>query len=234
MVSPLYDCQDDTKRVRGIGAAQRALAAGKLVVMPTDTVYGLAADAFTPEAVGALLDAKGRGRDMPVPVLVGSVETLGGVAITSDAVDALVREFWPGGLTVICRQQPSLRWDLGDVHGTVAIRMPAHEIALEVLRETGPLAVSSANVSGTAPAETARDAREQLGGAVRVYLEYGPIPEGGVASTIVDAAAEVPQVLREGVIGLDELRAVVPDLLDVDGNGPETITASTPPPEVDA
>src|SRR5690625_5030567 len=143
--SPLYDCDDPAKRVRGIGAAQRALTGGMLVVMPTDTVYGLAADAFAADAVAALLTAKGRGRDMPVPVLVGSVETLDGAAIAGDAARELVRAFWPGGLTVVWRQQPSLNWDLGDTRGTVAVRMPAHEVALELLTKTGPLAVSSAN-----------------------------------------------------------------------------------------
>lgn len=225
MVSPLYDCDDDTKRIRGIGAAQRALAAGKLVVMPTDTVYGIAADAFSADAVSALLAAKGRGRDMPVPVLVGSVETLGGVAVVTEATEALVREFWPGGLTVVCRQQPSLHWDLGDTRGTVAVRMPAHEVALELLRKTGPLAVSSANVTGQPPAATARAAREQLGDAVRVYLESGPATSGdgagGVASTIVDVSGDAPRILRNGAVGLAELRSVVPEIRDIDGNGPD-------------
>lgn len=225
MPSPLYDCDDPAKRVRGIGAAQRALSGGMLVVMPTDTVYGLAADAFDAAAVGALLAAKGRGRDMPVPILVGSMETLGGVAMAGEAAAELVRAFWPGGLTVVCRQQPSLHWDLGETRGTVGVRMPAHEIALELLKKTGPLAVSSANVTGQAPAATARAAREQFGDAVRVYLEAGPTAaadgSGAVASTIVDVTGEIPRVLRHGAISLDDLRDVVPETLDVDGSGPE-------------
>src|SRR5690606_39085530 len=125
-----------------------AIREGQLVVMPTDTVYGVAADAFSPSAVASLLAAKGRGRDMPVPVLVGSPATLAGIAVIDARADALVHAFWPGGLTLICQQQPTLQWDLGDAQGTVAVRMPDHEIAIAVLTATGPLAVSSANLSG--------------------------------------------------------------------------------------
>ncbi|HEY9409151.1 MAG TPA: L-threonylcarbamoyladenylate synthase [Jiangellaceae bacterium] len=207
-MSPLYDCADAAKRVRGLGAARRAVSAGKLIVLPTDTVYGVGADAFSATAVAALLAAKGRGPDMPVPVLVGAPETLAGIAITNDAVDALVEAFWPGGLTLVCREQPSLRWDLGRTEGTVAVRMPRHDIALELLRETGPLAVSSANVTGQPPARSAAQAREQLGDAVAVYLEAG-LTDDDVPSTIVDVTGEVPRVLRAGAVGEDEVRAVV-------------------------
>lgn len=214
-MSPLYDCSDETKRKRGIAAAARAIRNGKLIVLPTDTVYGIGADAFTPEAVAALLQAKGRGRDMPVPVLVGSPATLGGVAVTDKTVDALVEAFWPGGLTLICRQQPSVRWDLGDTGGTVAVRMPDHEVAVEVLKTTGPLAVSSANVTGQPPARSAYDARDQLGDSVAVYLEAGDTASD-TPSTIVDVSGSVPRVLRQGALGLAELRSVVPEL-----HGPE-------------
>ncbi|WP_053203201.1 L-threonylcarbamoyladenylate synthase [Jiangella muralis] len=214
-MSPLYDCSDETKRQRGVAAAARAIRNGKLIVLPTDTVYGIGADAFTPAAVEALLQAKGRGRDMPVPVLVGSPATLGGVAVTGKTIDALVEAFWPGGLTLICRQQPSLRWDLGDTGDTVAVRMPDHEVAVEVLKTTGPLAVSSANLSGQPPARSAGDARDQLGDSVAVYLEAGDT-ENDTPSTIVDVSGEVPRVLRQGALGLAELQAVVPEL-----QGPE-------------
>ncbi|TDE15024.1 L-threonylcarbamoyladenylate synthase [Jiangella asiatica] len=210
-MSPLYDCSDETKRQRGVGAAKRAIRNGKLIVLPTDTVYGIGADAFTPDAVAALLTAKGRGRNMPVPVLVGSTSTLGGVAVTDSTVEALVKTFWPGGLTLVCREQPSLRWDLGDTDGTVAVRMPDHEVALEVLAQTGPLAVSSANVSGQPPAQSAAEARDQLGERVAVYLEAGPTGND-TPSTIVDVTGSLPRVLRQGAIGLAELQAVVPEL----------------------
>lgn len=214
-MSPLYDCSDLTQHKRGVAAAARAIRNGKLIVLPTDTVYGIGADAFTADAVAALLAAKGRGRDMPVPVLVGAPTTLAGVAVTDKTIDALVEAFWPGGLTLICRQQPSLRWDLGDTGGTVAVRMPDHEVAIEVLKTTGPLAVSSANVTGHPPAQSATEARDQLGESVAVYLEAG-LTDSDTPSTIVDVTGEMPRVLRQGAIGLAELQAVVPEL-----QGPE-------------
>ncbi len=209
-MSPLYDCSDEVKRTRGLSAARRAISNGKLVVIPTDTVYGIAADAFTPDAVAALLTAKHRGPDMPVPVLVGSRATLAGVAMAGSTADKLAEAFWPGGLTLICLEQPSLSWDLGEAQGTVAIRMPNHDVALDLLEQTGPLAVSSANVSGTPPARTAADARDQLGDDVAAYLDGGPTADE-TPSTIVDLSGELPRVLRQGAVSLDELQAVVPE-----------------------
>lgn len=211
----LYDCRSLTERDRGIEAAIEAVRSGELVVMPTDTVYGLGADAFTPFAVSALLNAKGRDRQAPPPVLVGSRHTLDGLvySLPQTARD-LVEAFWPGALTIVVEHAPSLQWDLGETGGTVAVRMPSHPVALEVLRETGPMAVSSANKTGLPPAPTAEDAREQLGYAVRVYLEAGPCPEGaGVPSSIVDLTGERPRVLRAGAIPLEKLRDVVPDII---------------------
>ncbi|QIK84983.1 threonylcarbamoyl-AMP synthase [Sanguibacter sp. HDW7] len=191
-----------------VAAVQR----GAVVVLPTDTVYGVGADAFSPAAVAAVLAAKGRGRQMPPPVLVPDARTLDGLATdVSDDVRALVEAFWPGGLTVICRAQPTLAWDLGETHGTVALRMPDHPTALALLRRTGPLAVSSANLTGQPAALEVADAAAQLGDAVAVYLDGGPVP-GGVASTIVDATGDVPVVVREGAISLECLREVVPAL----------------------
>jgi tRNA threonylcarbamoyl adenosine modification protein (Sua5/YciO/YrdC/YwlC family) len=208
----LYDCRSLTDRDRGIAAAIEAVKNGELVVLPTDTVYGLGADAFTPYAVKALLDAKGRGRNVPPPVLVGSRHTLDGLVFTlPKAARDLVEAFWPGALTVVVEHSPSLQWDLGDTNGTVAVRMPLHPVALEVLRETGPMAVSSANKHGRPAAVTAEEAQEQLGYAVRVYLEAGPCPDP-VPSTIVDVTGAVPRVLREGAIPLEKLRDVVPDI----------------------
>nr|WP_147919537.1 L-threonylcarbamoyladenylate synthase [Ruania zhangjianzhongii] len=193
--------------------AVHQLAEGRLAVLPTDTVYGIAADAFTPRAVTALLTAKGRDRQMPPPVLIGDLRTLDGLATEIPAaVRDLVEEFWPGPLTIILRAHGSLRWDLGETHGTVALRMPDHEITLELLRRTGPLAVSSANRSGEPAALTCAEAAEQLGRAVRVYLDGGTAP-GGVASTIVDATGEQLRVVREGALTAEELGSVVPDLL---------------------
>ncbi|HEX7744861.1 MAG TPA: L-threonylcarbamoyladenylate synthase [Micromonosporaceae bacterium] len=208
----LYDCRSLADRDRGIAAAIEAVKNGELVVLPTDTVYGVGADAFTPYAVKALLAAKGRSPQMPPPVLVGSRHTLDGLVFTLPAVARdLADAFWPGALTIVVEHSPSLQWDLGDTGGTVAVRMPLHPVALEVLRETGPMAVSSANKTGQPPAVTAEEARDQLGYAVRVYLEAGPCPDP-VPSTIVDATGAVPRVLRAGAIPLEKLRDVVPDI----------------------
>lgn len=205
------DCTDPATWGPAIDEAVHALARGGLVVLPTDTVYGIGADAFTPPAVAALLAAKGRGRQMPPPVLVPDARTLDGLCVdVGDEVRALVEAFWPGGLTVICRSQPSLAWDLGETHGTVAVRMPDHPAALALLRRTGPLAVSSANRTGEPAALTAAEAERQLGESVQVYLDGGPVP-GGVASTIVDATDGL-RVVRTGAIPADRLREVVPAL----------------------
>ncbi|WP_434060857.1 L-threonylcarbamoyladenylate synthase [Sanguibacter hominis] len=195
--------------------AVAALQRGAVVVLPTDTVYGIGADAFDADAVAALLAAKGRGRQMPPPVLVPDVRTLDGLATdVTDDVRALVERFWPGGLTVILTAQPMLAWDLGETHGTVALRMPDHPAALALLRRTGPLAVSSANRTGQPAAMSAQEAHDQLGTSVQVYLDGGEAP-GGVASTIVDATGPRMRVVRAGAITVDDLRSVVPGVLDV-------------------
>jgi tRNA threonylcarbamoyl adenosine modification protein (Sua5/YciO/YrdC/YwlC family) len=211
-VSRIFDTRQPTERADGIAAAIDAVRRGGLVVLPTDTVYGIGADAFDGRAVADLITAKGRGRDMPVPVLVGSWRTLDGLVMSVDQrTRDLLEAFWPGGLTLVVEHAPSLAWDLGDAYGTVAVRMPLHPVALEILAETGPMAVSSANATGHPPAATAAEAQAQLGYQVGVYLEAG---EGGaqVPSTIVDVTRDVPRVLRLGAVGLDELRKVVPEL----------------------
>jgi len=207
-MSRRYDCADASERAAGLAAAAAAVSRGELVVLPTDTVYGVGADAFNPVAVTCLLAAKGRGRNMPPPVLVGSVRAA--VALVDDLGPFgkdFVEEFWPGGLTLVCHATPTLHWDLGDTRGTVAVRMPMHPIALDLLRETGPLAVSSANRSGSLSATTVAEAEEQLGDSVAVYLDGGPCAST-LASTIIDLTGDVPRLLRKGVISVDRLRAV--------------------------
>ncbi|RKS71368.1 tRNA threonylcarbamoyl adenosine modification protein (Sua5/YciO/YrdC/YwlC family) [Motilibacter peucedani] len=212
-MSRTFDLDDPVDRAQGIEAAARAVRAGDLVVLPTDTVYGLGADAFDADAIGRLLVAKGRGRDMPVPVLVSGPRALDGIAfgLTHTARD-LVQAFWPGALTLVCTAQPSLTWDLGRTNGTVAVRMPLHPAALELLAETGPMGVSSANKTGHAPAPTIADAVDQLGGLVSVYLDGGP-SGGSVPSTIIDVTGAVPNVVRLGALSLDQLREVVPEIV---------------------
>jgi L-threonylcarbamoyladenylate synthase len=199
-VTEVFDCFDSGQRALGIASAVSALKGGRLVVLPTDTVYGIGADAFDNSAVAALLAAKGRGRDMPVPVLVGSWHTIDGLVYSvPPAARELIRAFWPGALSLVVRQAPSLHWDLGDANGTVMLRMPLQPVAIELLREVGPMAVSSANVSGRPAAVTAAGARDQLGDLVEVYLESGPSARQA-ASTIVDLTSAAPRVLREGPV----------------------------------
>ena len=210
-----FDCADPIARRAGLEAAAHAAAAGELVVLPTDTVYGIGADAFNAAAVRALLAAKGRGPDMPVPVLVGSWTTIEGLVMAVPPVArTLVEAFWPGGLSLVIEHAPSLQWDLGDAKGTVMVRMPLHPVAIDLLRLVGPMAVSSANRSGSPPATTAGDAHAQLGDQVAVYLDGGPSPIG-VASTVVDITGDVPRVLRVGAVPLDRLRDVVGEVVDI-------------------
>jgi L-threonylcarbamoyladenylate synthase len=209
MVSREYDCTTDEGAAQGIADAASALRRGELVVLPTDTVYGVGADAFNPTAVAALLDTKGRDRGMPAPVLVGSLEAA--EALVEDLGTHgrdLVEALWPGPLTVVCGARPGLTWDLGDTKGTVGVRMPEHRLALDLLNEVGPLAVSSANLSGQPPGHSAAEAREQLGDAVAVYLEAGPGPQDAEPSTIVDLTYAVPRILREGAVPAEDLRKI--------------------------
>jgi L-threonylcarbamoyladenylate synthase len=219
-MSARFDCADPAQLLQGLAEAETALRRGKLVVIPTDTVYGIAAEAFDPVAVDGLLKAKGRGRDMPPPVLVGTVRAAMALVMElGDAGKDLIDEFWPGALTIVCMSSPTLVWDLGETKGTVAVRMPLHQVALDLLKRTGPLAVSSANVSGRPPATTADEAMAQLGDAVAVYLDGGPCA-ADVPSTIVDLTGTVPRLLRQGAISEDRLRAVIP-LAVVDDDEPE-------------
>lgn len=224
-----FDVTAEQGRADAIEAARKAVAAGERVVLPTDTVYGIGADAFSAEAVQGLLDAKGRGRDMPPPVLIGDASLLRALAtdVPTQATE-LVEAHWPGPLTIICRIQPSLRMDLGDTDGTIALRVPDHELAREVLRRTGPLAVSSANRSGQPAALTCDEAVDQLGDRVAVYLDGGPAGTevDGVRtsppSTIVDfTRSEYGRVLRRGAIAIGTLRATLPGIADLEDAGPD-------------
>jgi len=211
-VSTRYDLSDPESREAGLAAAVGAVRRGLLVVLPTDTVYGIGVDAFDADGVQRLLDAKGRGRDMPPPVLVSATTTLD--ALASDLpgwVEGLIERFWPGPLTIVCRQQPSLRWDLGETRGTVAVRMPDDEAALELLGRTGPLAVSSANVTGEPAATDADEAERMLGDSVEVVLDDGPSP-GTTASTILDCTGKRPRILRAGALTVEQLAPVLEDL----------------------
>lgn len=216
-----FDLRSEQVRDLILDESARVVADDGLLVIPTDTVYGIAADAFSAAGVARLLAAKGRGRDMPPPVLIGQRSTLLGIAEALDQrIMELTERFWPGPLTIVCPAQPSLDWDLGDTHGTVAVRMPDHPLALELLARTGPLAVSSANTSGAPAAVTAAGAQEMLGDSVDVYLDGGEAP-GQASSTIVDMTSQPPRILRAGPIGAAALREIVADLADPEGPDPD-------------
>lgn len=223
-MSTRYDATDPDQREAGLTAATTAIRAGELVVLPTDTVYGLGADAFDPAAVRRLLEAKGRGRQMPPPVLVGSTATLDALASTVPPwARELVDRYWPGPLTIVVREQTSLQWDLGDTRGTVAVRMPHDPVALELLGRTGPMAVSSANLTGQPAATDADQAAEMLGDKVAVILDGGPTLDDR-PSTIVDCTSARPRVLRVGAVPVEELRTVLEGSVDVEDltdEGPE-------------
>ena len=217
-MTQFLDCRTPSNRAGAIAAAAAAVKSGGLVVLPTDTVYGIGADAFDARAVAALLAAKGRGRDMPVGVLVGSWHTIEGLVYSMpETARELIRAFWPGALSLVVQQAPSLQWDLGDARGTVMVRMPLHPVAIELLRETGPMAVSSANVSGRPAASTAEEARTQLGDSVDVYLDGGTAPQQA-ASTILDLTGSAPLITREGPVSA----AAIAEVLGVDA---ETLTS---------
>lgn len=231
MTQRIYDCSLDTDLLTGMRLAKVSLGRNELVVLPTDTVYGIAADAFSPKAVQALLAAKGRGSQSPPPVLIANTNTLAALAETvPEVAKKLAATFWPGALTMIFNAQGSLTWDLGETNGTVALRMPDHKIALALLEETGPLAVSSANLTGEPAATTCQQAADYLEQKVAVYLDGGNSPKGE-ASTIIDLTQIVDsydsagnvtttgkiKIVRRGALSAEKIRSVAGDLLE-DGN----------------
>ncbi len=220
-MSPVFDCTTPEGRQDGIAKATAGVRHGDLVVLPTDTLYGIGADAFSPDAVQRLLDAKGRGREMPPPVLVADARTVDGLATdVPEYARALIERYWPGPLTLVLKAQPSLMWDLGDTGGTVAVRMPDHEVALELLSEVGPMAVSSANRTGHPASRTVIDAATQLGASVQFYLDGGPVT-GGLPSTIVDCTRAEPSILRRGAVDEDEILALAAEHLELPTDQPD-------------
>ena len=217
----IYDCSVDVDLLNGFRQAKVALGRGEVVVVPTDTVYGIAADAFNAAAVELLLNTKGRDRTSPPPVLIPKVETMSALATDLPLVaNQLAAAFWPGALTMVLKAQSTLDWDLGETKGTVALRVPDHKITLALLEDVGPLAVSSANLTGEPAAVTAAQAAEYFKEKVPVYLDSGSSPKGE-ASTILDLSqvrdGQPIRVLRKGAISLDRIRSVIGDVeLQVD------------------
>ncbi len=223
----IYDCAVDTDLLTGMRLAKIALQRDQLVVLPTDTVYGIAANAFSHKGVEALLEAKGRTAASPPPVLISNMTQLDALTdFVPQVARKLATTFWPGALTMILKAQPLLQWDLGETKGTVALRMPDHKIALALLEETGPLAVSSANLTGEPAATTCQQAEAYLGDSVEVYLDGGPSPKGeastildltSITETTVDAETVVSgkiRIVRLGALKSAKIASVVGELLE--------------------
>jgi len=227
MTERIYDCAIDTDLLTGMRLAKVSLGRNELVVLPTDTVYGIGCDAFSATGVRALLAAKGRGPQSPPPVLIANLNTLQALAESvPDVAMRLAETFWPGALTMILRAQASLNWDLGETRGTVALRMPDHKIALALLEEVGPMAVSSANLTGEPAAITCQQAEAYLGNKVQVYLDGGTSPKGeastildltGVSDTYLDGKLTTEgkiRIVRAGALSADKIRTIAGDLLE--------------------
>lgn len=206
-------------RIEGSGveaaaaAAADALAAGGLVVMPTDTVYGLAASLADTAAIREIFRVKDRPEDMPLPVLVASpadAERL--VPGELEAHEALLHRHWPGALTVIVRSSPQIPSEVTSGGPTVGLRQPDGDAAQAILRAAGgALAVTSANISGDLPACDVSELPDELLRDVALVIDGGRCP-GGTASTVLDLSTDPPRVLRPGPIDVDELRKLLPDL----------------------
>jgi L-threonylcarbamoyladenylate synthase len=192
-----------------LARARDALRSGDLVVVPTETVYGIAADAFAPGATARVFELKKRPRKLPLPVLVSRPRQAWALcdSVPPGAAE-LVATFWPGPLTLILPQTPDLDWDLGDSRGTIALRMPDHADTLALLEMTGPLAVTSANLSGEPTPSTVVEIRSRFADAVAIYLDGGPASEES-GSTIVDLARRRPAVVREGQISREQIERAI-------------------------
>lgn len=232
-MSEIFDCEDRGALLGAVRAARQAVGRGELVVLPTDTVLGIGADAFSARAVERLLAAKGRTRQSPPPVLVADPEAVRALAaVVPEPVERLLERFAPGPLTIVLPAQPSLRWDLGETRGTVALRIPDHGLARELLRETGPMAVSSANRHGEPPAADARAARDVFGEAVSVYLAAAP--GGGVPSTIVDATGTAAdgrplRIVRQGAVSRERLEETLGERLESAAHRPRSGSEAADP-----
>lgn len=197
-----------TSHPQAITAALQVLRSGGLVAFPTDTVYGLACDPFSTEAVERLFDAKTRSSNKAVAVLVGSLEQIHQLTPgLGESAMKLARSFWPGALTLVVPRHPNLPENLSP-YPTIGVRMPDHPFALELLRRSGPLGTSSANLSGGSNPLTAGDVLAQLDGRFDLLLDGGECP-GGVPSTVVDCTQPELQILRQGAITKESIDSVL-------------------------
>ncbi len=194
--------------VGAMDCALEILRSGGLVAFPTDTVYGLGALAFAAAAIEKIYAAKGRSTEKAIPILLGDPDQLGQVAAqVTPIASKLASRFWPGPLTLIVPKHPSLPKAISSTP-TVGVRVPDHSLARALLRAAGPMAVTSANLSGQASPCSAQEVYAQLGGRIPLILDGGPTP-GGVPSTVVNCLGAEPQILREGPITLTQIQAVL-------------------------
>jgi len=217
----LIDCASIADRDSAVALAVSTLKAGELIVFPTDSVYGVACDAFSPAAVERLNEAKHRVSGDNVPVMIGSVRTIDGIVTgLSGEARTLLRGCWPGPLTARCLAQPSLKWDLGGDDATVAVRMPLHPLAIAICAAFGPLAVLAANTTGLLPPQICADAMTQLGESVACYFDAGPCA-ASKPSTIVDLTTSPPRLLRRGSFDPAVLTSMLPSLVVPEDSGSE-------------
>ena len=194
-----------TNAPRAIATAAEILSAGGLVAFPTDTIYGVAGDPFNPDSLNKIYQAKERPDEKALPVLIGSLAQLSLLTSTlSPEVVAIAKAFWPGPLTLVLPKNPNLPPELS-AYPTVGVRMPDHPFTLALLKQTGPLATTSANISGGPNPTTAQDVLAQLGGRIDLVLDGGPTP-GPAASTVADFSTPEIKILREGPISLVDLQ----------------------------
>ncbi len=196
-----HDAGDD------LAQALAALESGGVVAVPTDTVYGLAADPRRPGATDALFSAKGRPETFELPVLVADAAQAESVAELSDRARRLAERFWPGPLTVVVRRRGAVGWSLGGDGRSVGVRCPAHPVPLALCAAAGPLAVTSANRHGDPPLVSASAVRDAFGDVVAFVVDGGTC--AGAPSTVVDLTGPVPRCLRRGVLAWDEVEAVL-------------------------
>jgi L-threonylcarbamoyladenylate synthase len=218
-VTQRIPCADGAHRARAVAAALAAVRRGDLVLIPTESVYAIATDAFSRRGVSAMRDAKGYDESVPLPVMVGARATVAGIAArVPDDARALMDAFWPGSLTLLLSPQPTLAWDLpGDA--PLAIRMPLHPVALALLAQSGPLVVTTANQPGIQAPTDVDDAVAQLGDAIGLALDAGDLSGAEqLPSTVVDVTGAQPRVVRIGAIPVEQLRRVCPHVLGEDGS----------------
>ena len=200
---PLVEADGDPPPSDAITAARAALAAGGVIGIPTDTVYGLAADPSVAGGTDALFALKGRPSSVALPVLVSGVEQADLIGDLSDGAHALARSLWPGGLTLVVGRRPGVDMDLGGAPDRIGLRCPAHPVPLELCRRSGPLAATSANRHGESDLASASEVAETFPGLL--VLDGGECR--GVSSTVVDATGDAPRLIRAGAVAWEEVLA---------------------------